>query len=95
MANEENETISLEDFAKSLMVCLPYNHAATYLKRIHSLKLEGEVSFKQFIAFQRFIDDVDNIKEKVLAYRYITIDQLKKLCEEFASKDPYCLAEKV
>lgn len=95
MANEENETISLEDFAKSLMVCLPYNHAATYFKRIHVLKLEGEVSFRQFIAFQRFIDDVDNIKEKVLAYRYITIDQLKKLCEEFAAKDSYCIAKKV
>ena len=23
--NEENDSISVEDFAKSLMVCLPYN----------------------------------------------------------------------
>jgi hypothetical protein len=42
------------------------------------------VTFKEFIAFQRFIDDVDNIKEKVLAYRYITKDQLKGLAKEFS-----------
>lgn len=72
--DEKNETISIEDFAKSLLVCLPHNQANTYIKRIHQLNLEGEVNFKEFIAFQRFIDDVDNIKEKVLAYRYITVE---------------------
>lgn len=84
LLDEEKETISVEDFAKSLLVYLPYNQANVYLKRIQRLKLEGEVDFKEFIAFQRFIDDVDNIKEKVLAYRYITTDQLENLCEEFA-----------
>ena len=72
--DEEKETIPVEDFAKSLLVCLPLNHAHTYLKRIHSLKLEGDVTFNEFIAFQNFIDQVDRIKEKVLAYRYITKD---------------------
>jgi len=72
--NDENETISMEDFAKSLMVCLPYKEAHKYIKRVHELKLEGDVTFMQFLAFQRFIDDVDNIKEKVLLYRYITLD---------------------
>lgn len=85
--NEDKESIPNEDFAKSLMVCLPYNQASTYIKRIHSLNIEGECSFNQFIAFQRFIDDVDNIKEKVLVYRYITLDQLKQLGKEFCEQD--------
>jgi len=95
MVNDEKETISIEDFAKSLLVCLPHNQATVYLKRIESLKLEGEVSFREFIAFQRFIDEVDNIKEKVLAYRYITTEQLQKLCDEFAETDSYCKDKKV
>ena len=59
------------------------------------MKLEGEVSFKEFIAFQRFIDDVDNIKEKVLAFRYITLEQLTQLANEFTGSDDYCKANKV
>lgn len=49
-------------------------HISKYLKRITEIKLEGEVSFNEFIAFSRFIDDVDHIKEKVLVYRYISVD---------------------
>jgi len=41
----------LENFAKSLLVCLPPNQISRYLKRIDQVKLEGEVSFKEFIAF--------------------------------------------
>ena len=53
---EEDETISVEDFAKSILICLPLNQANTYIKRIHSLDLKGRVSFKEFIAFSFFID---------------------------------------
>lgn len=59
------------------------------------MKLEGEVSFKEFIAFQRFIDDVDNIKEKVLAFRYISLEQLNHLAKEFTAQDEYCKTNKV
>jgi hypothetical protein len=57
--------------------------------------LKGEVTFREFIAFQRFIDDVDNIKEKVLAYRYITFEQLRQLADEFTGNDDYCKKHKV
>jgi Ca2+-binding EF-hand superfamily protein len=90
----ENETISAEDFAKSLLVYLPQTQTARYLKRIHQIKLEGEITFKQFLAFQHFIDDVDNIKEKVIAYRYINLDQLKALAKEFCAENKYCKKDK-
>jgi hypothetical protein len=32
--NEENKTISAEDFAKSLLVCLPFKEAQKYYYRI-------------------------------------------------------------
>ena len=38
---------------------------------------------------------MDNIKEKVLAFRYVTIDQLKQLADEFSKDDSYCKANKV
>ncbi|TNV81655.1 hypothetical protein FGO68_gene3874 [Halteria grandinella] len=95
LVDEEKESISVEDFAKSLLVCLPLNHINKYLKRINQIKLEGEVTFVEFIAFQRFIDDVDNIKEKVLAYRYITVEQLRQLADEFTASDDYCKSHKV
>ena len=73
---DADESITAESFGKSLLICLPLNQTQRYLKRIHTMTIEGRVTFKEFIAFQRFIDDVDNIKEKVLAYRYITTQQL-------------------
>ena len=90
----ESEAISAEDFAKSLLVYLPQAQTAKYLKRIHQIKLEGDITFKQFLAFQHFIDDVDNIKEKVLAYRYINLDQLKALAKEFCAENKYCKKDK-
>lgn len=47
----EHCTISCEDFAKSLLTCLPISTSQTYVKHIHSVKLEGRVTFEEFIAF--------------------------------------------
>lgn len=51
LVDEEKEAISLEDFAKSLLVCLPLNQINRYLKRISAIDLKGEVTFTEFIAF--------------------------------------------
>jgi hypothetical protein len=88
--DEETDTISMEDFAKSLMVCLPVNSATKYLKRIYQLKIDGRVSFKEFMAFQLFIDDVEQIKEKVMVFRFITVQQLKQLAKDFSETNEYC-----
>lgn len=85
----------MEDFAKSLMICLPFNNASKYLKRIHALKIKGEVTFEEFMAFQQFIDDVEQIKEKVIVYRFITKKQLQELANDFCDRNPYCLKHNV
>lgn len=95
LTSEDSETISAEDFAKSLLVCLPLNHIGKYIKRINQIKLEGEVTFEEFNAFQRFIDEVDSIKEKVVAYRFITVKQLREIANEFQASDEYCKTHKV
>lgn len=69
---DEKNSIPAEDFAKSLLICLPLNQTNQYLKRIQNLNIEGSVSFEEFIAFAFFIDELDQIKQKVLAFRYIT-----------------------
>ena len=71
------------------------NHIGKYIKRINQIKLEGEVTFEEFNAFQRFIDEVDSIKEKVVAYRFITVKQLREIANEFQASDEYCKTHKV
>jgi len=95
--DEKEEKISAADFAKSLLTCLPMNQAQQYLKRILTLtELEDKkVSFKEFIAFTFFLDDVEQVKEKVMAFRFITKTQLMELAEDFCKTNPYCIKNRV
>lgn len=47
------------------------------------------------MAFSFFIDDVESIKEKVLAFKYVTPNQIKDLAKEFSNKNQYCLDHKI
>jgi hypothetical protein len=62
---DENDTISAEDFAKSLLSCLTFQKAMTYMRRIHTLNLEGRVGFNEYVAFHNLIEKADIIKMKI------------------------------
>lgn len=87
---DENETISAEDFAKSLLSCLTFTQAHSYMKRIHSLNLEGRVSFNEFVAFHGLIERADIIKMKIAIYRYLNKSMLRELCDDFQKVDIFC-----
>ncbi len=88
--DEETDTISAEDFAKSLLTCMPYNQKGLYVKRIGKLNLEGKISWGQFVAFQNFIDDVEQLKEKVVVYRFINKSMLREVVDDFQKRDKFC-----
>ncbi len=62
---DSEETISAEDFAKSLLSCLNFSQASKYCRRIHSLKLEGRITFEEYVAFHNLIEKADIIKMKI------------------------------
>lgn len=44
-------TISLEDFAKSIIAYIPTGKINIYLDRMEEIQFKGRVSFEQFLAF--------------------------------------------
>ena len=87
---DDDSTISAGEFAKSLLSTLSFTKTNTYLKRIQSLSLDGRVTLKEFIAFQRFIAKADIIKMKIATYRYLDFGMLRDLVDDFESQDEYC-----
>ena len=86
---DENDTISAEDFAKSLLSCLSFSQAHSYMKRINSLDLQGRVSFKEYVAFHRLIEKADIIKMKIAIYRFLSKSMFRELCDDFQNIDLY------
>lgn len=71
---DENETISCEDFAKSLLSCLNFNQATKFMRRIHSLNLEGRVSYPEYVAFHNLIEKADIIKMKIGKFSFLLVE---------------------
>lgn len=68
--------MTAEDFGKSLLSTLSFKSSMTYLKRIHHLKIEGTISFEEYIAFNRLMRHSDIIKMKIATYRILTKEML-------------------
>lgn len=87
---DENNTISAEDFAKTLLNCFNFKKSQGYLRRIHQIKLEGRVGFNEFLAFHDFLTESDDIIEKVNAYKYLDKKLFKEIVEEFVQHSEFC-----
>jgi len=67
------EYISAEDFAKSLLIFLPFSKYNSYIKHIDknlSLK-DQKVSFGEFLAFHYFMEDIDHLRNQFEMYAYL------------------------
>lgn len=82
---DEAGTISAKDFAHSLLAYLTYNNAMTYFKRIKKLDFEGWVAYPEFVAFNWFMNYADMIKMKIVTYRVLQKQDLRKLADDFSS----------
>ena len=48
---DEDKTIDIKDFAKSLISYFPTSKIDKYLTRLASLPIEGRITFGEFVAF--------------------------------------------
>ena len=83
---DENDTISIEDFLKSTITCVNPGKHNKYLKQISkvvaSLEKEGEakrVSFDEYLSFQLFLDDIEQIKRKVAQLKVLDFDLFEEI----------------
>lgn len=91
--DEKTNRISVEAFLKSLAVCLHGRKVEKYLRRIKKViealeKTEGMsgkgISLEEFIAFQLFLDNIDQLKSKVAQYKYLDYDMYKGILESWS-----------
>ena len=101
--DEKTNMISVEHFLKSLAVCLHGRKIEKYLRRIKKVvenvdKTEGlsskGVSLEEFIAFQLFLDNIDQLKSKVAQYKYLDYDMYKGILDSFSKNNEYCKKKK-
>ena len=70
-----------------------------YLKQIKKVSAampdSSRVTFKEYIAFQYFLQHVDMLKSKVTQLRYMDYDMFADVIEAFCKDNEYCKKHKV
>jgi len=91
------DRILADDFGRSLLIFLPFSKYQHYIDRLENklghLK-DGRVSFEEFVAFQYFLEDIDEIKDHVNQYRYVDKAMFQKLVTDFEKKSPFTMQNK-
>lgn len=62
----EDNNISAEDFAKSLIAYMTTSLSDMYLSRLESLKVEGNVSLENYLAFMFVMQEAQLVQKKLL-----------------------------
>ena len=65
---DANGTISVQDFARSLISYASRPEAAPYHKRVGQLSKRGRISFDTFVAFNSILDRMDDIQYALTIY---------------------------
>ena len=63
---DENECVSADSFARSIVSYLHPSDVEKYLRRIDHMELSGKVSFSEFLAFQRTMDDIEFLEGRLM-----------------------------
>jgi Ca2+-binding EF-hand superfamily protein len=87
--------ISAESFAKSIIAYFPAGKVDKYLRRIEEMEFEGEVTFDEFIAFIKVIQNTEYLEAKLLSTktrrgRGLSLRDIERVFEELCAESPYC-----
>lgn len=70
-----------------------------YLKQIKKVSKDmpedTRITFKEYVAFQYFLQNVDLLKSKVSQYRYMDYDMFCEVIQAFCKENDYCKQNKV
>lgn len=62
----EDDTISIEDFGKSIVAYMPTSMIEMYLSRLESLGIQGKVTLQEYLAFMFVMQESNLIHQKLL-----------------------------
>lgn len=96
---DENDTIDMEAWLRSVIVCMSGLKVDRYVKQAAKVKeAMGEnhrVTFNEYMAFQYLLCNVDVLKSKLVQYRYLDFDMLVNLMAQFSADNDFCKQNKV
>jgi len=86
---DDKNTIGLDSWLKSLIVCMHGVKVDRYLKqakKIHkTMPEETRITYKEFIAFQYLLQNMDMLKSKVSQYKYMDYDMFCDVIQAFCA----------
>ena len=86
--------MSCSDFARSILIILPYKKQQKYLERIKNNEeiMKGWVSYEEFVSFQYLLEDLELIEDYIDNYRHIDakkfMDLVRIFEKEYNQKNP-------
>jgi hypothetical protein len=92
--NVEDQTISAEDFGKSIISYMPTSSIDMYLNRLENLELTGRVSLNQYLAFMFTLQEASLIHQKFQIeheeHGILTKPEISKVLNEICNSSLYC-----
>lgn len=81
------EEIHLGDFIKSLFIFMPYKQFKIYDKKSQEIdSCGGRVSFHEYVSFHLIMDYVDELREYIKVYQYVSKENFTKFVREQEKK---------
>lgn len=85
--NKEDNTISGEDFAKSLICFLDIPTVPKILKNLDKKEFDAKISLEQYMTFHGFLhNDIDKLTQEIEKRGVITKKRLRVLMEKYCKK---------
>ena len=90
----EDESITAEDFGKSIIAYMSTFLSEMYLSRLEKIKPTGRVTLKEYLAFMFVMQEAHVIHQKLLLehmeHGNIETNNIRKVLNQVCSNSPYC-----
>mmetsp|Transcript_28836 Transcript_28836/g.51354 ORF Transcript_28836/g.51354 Transcript_28836/m.51354 type:complete len:417 (-) Transcript_28836:70-1320(-) len=63
---DEDQTISAQDFAKSIIACMDSKRIDIHVRRAEEITVQGRVSFGEFFAFQQLLSESKKLEARLI-----------------------------
>lgn len=97
---DEDNTIHLTDYLRTILSSMNGGQIEKKIKRIKkvsaALPQDGQrVTFLEFLAFQHFLENIDQLKAKISQYKYLDYEMFEQVVISFCKNNEWCKEKKV
>ena len=97
---DENATIHLNDYLRTMLISMNGGQIEKKIKRIAKISAalpedQQRVNFDEFLAFQHFLDNIDQLKAKISQYKYLDYDMFDQVVISFCKNNEFCKQRRV